>query len=123
RPRTPPAPPQAAWAPSTWVAAPLVSPITTREPPLGSLPHFVPYSVPFLSLAAHSVRSPPPFTGRDREGAHNKIRAGHPLTRTPPPQAGGGGAPAAGGRAGREGPPPPPLPPKRGHDPSRPATH
>jgi hypothetical protein len=24
RPRTPPAPPQAAWAPSTWVAAPLV---------------------------------------------------------------------------------------------------
>src|SRR5262249_27084007 len=36
RPRTPPAPPQAAWAPSTWVAAPLVSPMTTREPPLGS---------------------------------------------------------------------------------------
>src|SRR5262249_20909464 len=35
--RTPPAPPQAAWAPSTWVAAPLVSDITTRETPSGSL--------------------------------------------------------------------------------------
>src|SRR5262249_57991002 len=36
RPRTPPAPPQAAWAPSTWVAAPLVSDITTRETASGS---------------------------------------------------------------------------------------
>src|SRR5262249_22377587 len=53
----------------------------------GSPTPFVPHSVHF---PPHTRCIPlPRLRGRDREGAHNKIRAGHPLP-NPPPQAGEG---------------------------------
>src|SRR6516164_9646831 len=66
------------------------SPLTTREPPLGSPTYFRP-ALCALSSPSRRTRcvSLPRPRGRDREGAHNKIRAEHPLP-NPPPQAGEG---------------------------------
>src|SRR5262249_54637434 len=99
RPRTPPAPPQAAWAPSTWVAAPLVSPMTTREAPSGSPTHFAPHSVRFSphALGAFPSRTlgafPSPLWGVRGGGSAIPSQVAppssqhHPLP-NPPPQGG-----------------------------------
>src|SRR5262249_45007463 len=59
RPRTPPAPPQAAWAPSTWVAAPFVLGHDNARAAVG----FATHSVRFLAHALGAFPSPLWFSG------------------------------------------------------------
>src|SRR5262249_3525150 len=84
RPRTPPRPPQAATAPSTWVAAPLILAHDNARAAVG----FATRSVRFPRvlralppLAAHSVRSPPPLAGEGPGGGTQKDSCWQP-----PPQ-------------------------------------
>src|SRR6516225_5906119 len=112
RPRTPPAPPQAAWAPSTWVAAPLVLAPNNARAAVGFGPGLSVLSSAFFrarcispcrALGAFSPSRalgvfPSPLWGGVRGGGRC-VRQGQCITASPPsrplPHKGGGSRPSS----------------------------